>query len=134
VLCIAPLLIMGMMSLIRLRKRIVTANTATPNSRKAYAQTYKALKTAQRTGQVQQVYDILIHFCALFLHVPDGGITQDFLERVFKNAGMSDEELQAWNAFFLHMAAMRYAKDTEIPSGIFFEQSYHWLSRLRHYL
>lgn len=132
VLAAAPLLIwLGMLAMAVIN-RVRMARSPLMQKKYAWVQARKELARAQRHHACDAVYAIFMSACAQRLMINPTQVSQDTIDRILKDSGAKEEQIEAWNLFYARMTELVFFKQkVQAPiAQSFFEEAWRWLSFL----
>jgi hypothetical protein len=102
----------------------------------AFKQARKKIQEARRHKLSRNLHIIFIELFSLRLPCAPSLVTQEMIEQALRHAGLSDQEMKAWEQFYTRMYEHAFF-DSEFAGNdkdLLFEQSLQWVSKLEHVL
>lgn len=101
----------------------------------AFSRAFTQLTSLQKEKKTERLYALFIELFADKWHISIGSISQEYIEKRFKDVGMPDVELEEWSAFFATIAQQAFgAKQINIHNIDLFKKAEQWLHRLQQLL
>ena len=94
-----------------------------------FKQARAQLVFAERVGKGSLLYPLFVSVLSSCLRIPESMVTDEAVERAFKQAGLTDAQCHAWKQFFAQAAAYAFyasSNHQRIPDD-FFKQAANWL-------